>query len=410
MDKSLYVDDIDGARTFIKDKMLPTGRHVDPLQPTYQLPSFNMFHDNETKFLRNTLDVSDIDGATPKVPKKYAPRETMPNDIEGAQACWRPRHRRARLEAPPADIMDVSDVIASRKPLQVTTRRTNPIAPEYTIYGSTINDDPKYTKPKPLPEQIHNGHLLATADINTASRHWQPHMRREFRNLTSTQDIEGAQADTVIHSIVTKRETNPLQPTYQGLDKRTLLEPPVLPLMPPSIITRPTIKPSKDTGGPAPIPSSSRAHSAAPETAPEPVSYSARLDAEASVSARREDLEPAPFTDFVAPVQISSASPSNANLALDLSRAAAGSDLMATDPGARGAPHSGKGAAPPSGGARSGERKSSRAYDQYDPKPAPVSGGARSGRASGRSTGRASARERQAAAEREEEIRSVRDL
>jgi hypothetical protein len=247
MDKSLYVDDIDGARTFIKDKMLRTGRHVDPLQPSYDLPSFMSFDHRPQNFLRNTLDVSDVDGAQPKIPKKFAPRDSMPNDIEGAQACWRPRHRRARLEAPPVDTMNVADITAKVKPIDKTMRRTNPIDPGYKIYGMDIVDNPKYTKPKSFPKQIMSGHLLRTDDINTASKHFQPHMRREFRNLTSTADIVGAQADTVVHSIQTKRETNPLAPTYQALDQNELLEPPILPLMPSNIITRPTIRPNKET-------------------------------------------------------------------------------------------------------------------------------------------------------------------
>ena len=67
MDTALYVDDIDGARTFIKDKMLRTGRHVDPLAPRYQLPGYEMFPHDVPKFTRDTLDVSDVDGAMSKV-------------------------------------------------------------------------------------------------------------------------------------------------------------------------------------------------------------------------------------------------------------------------------------------------------------------------------------------------------
>jgi hypothetical protein len=342
----------------------------------------------------------------------------MPNDIEGSQACWRPRHRRARLEAPPGDIMRTADITATSKPLDITTRRTNPIAPEYKIYGDYIHDDPKFTKPKHLPAQIFSGHLLKTQDVNDSSKSWKPHMRRDFRNLTSTADIEGAQADTVIHSIVTKRETNPLLPTYQALDRDQLLIPPVIGLMPADSVTRPTINPTKDAG--PPMPSSSRPPypMSNNEAAPGPVSYSARVDNNASAprsgaqSARNDDLDPVPFTDFVAPVQTHQAPPSSVGN-LDLSRTASGSALLAADPSARGGSLSAKSAsAPKSGRGVSGGRKSTRAYDQYDPKPAPVSGGARSGRAplTGRSGEALSSRARQSARERDEEIRSVREL
>ena len=244
-DRSLYVDDIDGARTFIKDKMLRTGRHVNPLVPKYSLPSYTNYDHEPSKFLRNTLDVSDIDGAAPKIPRKFEPRVTMQaDDIEGAQANWRPRHRRARLEAPPTDNMYIADITAKVKPFDLTNRRTNVLDPVYSIYGNTIKDD-SYTKPKPLPKQVFNGHLLETADINTASKFFQPHMRREVKNITSCSDIEGAQADTLIKSIVTKRETNPLVPIYQALDKNQLLEPCIQPLLPAGYISKPTLKISK---------------------------------------------------------------------------------------------------------------------------------------------------------------------
>lgn len=248
-DNSLYVDDIDGARTFIKDKMLRTGRHVNPLVPVYSLPSYQTYSHEHPKFLRNTLDVSDIDGAAPKIPRKFEPRVTMQaDDIEGAQANWRPRHRRARLEAPPMDNMYIADITAKSKPFEVTNRRTNVMDPEYQIYGNTIKDD-RHTKPKPLPKQVFNGHLLQTADINTASKFFQPHMRREVKNITSCSDIEGAQADTLIKSIVTKRETNPLMPVYQALDKNQLLEPCIQPLLPSQYIQKPTLKVKSGNSG-----------------------------------------------------------------------------------------------------------------------------------------------------------------
>ena len=106
--------------------------------------------------------------------------------------------------------MYIADITAKVKPFDLTNRRTNVLDPVYSIYGNTIKDD-SYTKPKPLPKQVFNGHLLETADINTASKFFQPHMRREVKNITSCSDIEGAQADTLIESIVTKRETHPLQ-------------------------------------------------------------------------------------------------------------------------------------------------------------------------------------------------------
>lgn len=65
--------------------------------------------------------------------------------------------------------------------------------------------------------------------------------RREIRNINFIQDIEGAQADTLKHTIVTKRRINPLYPVYQSLDDGEPLEPLVKPLLPPAIIKKPTL-------------------------------------------------------------------------------------------------------------------------------------------------------------------------
>ena len=49
-------------------------------------------------------------------------------------------------------------------------------------------------------------------------------------------------ADTLKHTITTKRETHPLQPVYQDLDSGAPLAPIVAPLLPASIITRPSVR------------------------------------------------------------------------------------------------------------------------------------------------------------------------
>ena len=208
-DYSLYVDDIDGARHFIKDRMLTTKRHTDPVNPVYQLPSYEKPAPYQTPFVRDSFNVSDIDGAKPKHPKEFEPRETFRNDIVGAQANWRPRHERARLEASPHDIMNKYKDISDRKlrPYEVSQRRTNLCDPKYEIYGMEIADDPKYSKPKPLKGFIPNGTFsLSTHDIPGATCKYAPQNmrpRREYRNLTSTADIEGAQAGESVNIFLT---------------------------------------------------------------------------------------------------------------------------------------------------------------------------------------------------------------
>lgn len=85
-DNSLYIDDIEGTRHSIKDRMMRTNRHVNPLVPQYPLPSYVPAEDPPVKFIKDPLDHSDIDGSFPKPKKVFAPRDTMNiDDIQGSK-------------------------------------------------------------------------------------------------------------------------------------------------------------------------------------------------------------------------------------------------------------------------------------------------------------------------------------
>jgi hypothetical protein len=90
---SLKVDDIDGAQAKIRDKMLLTKRSINPMEPNYKLPSCTPAAHEEPRFLRNTLNIDDIEKARPTIPRVYDMRDPISvHDIVGAQANWRPRH------------------------------------------------------------------------------------------------------------------------------------------------------------------------------------------------------------------------------------------------------------------------------------------------------------------------------
>lgn len=92
-DNSLYIDDIDGARPRVTNRILITKRRVNPLQPEYDLPSFETAKPYEPKFIRHTMDFSDIEGTQSKPLLRCAPRDSTNkvDDIVGAQANWRSR-------------------------------------------------------------------------------------------------------------------------------------------------------------------------------------------------------------------------------------------------------------------------------------------------------------------------------
>lgn len=92
-DNSLYIDDIEGTRHTIKDRMMRTNRHVDPLMPQYNLPSYVSSDPPHPKFIKDQMDLSDIEGTAPRVKKVFSTRDNISvTDIEGAQASWRAPH------------------------------------------------------------------------------------------------------------------------------------------------------------------------------------------------------------------------------------------------------------------------------------------------------------------------------
>jgi len=124
-----------------------------------------------------------------------------------------------------------------------TNRHNCPLDPNYSIHGDTVRDNPRYSKPKGLPKYIPDSHLLQTRDIAGAYAGWGASTieRREFKNTNHVKDIDGAQADTIKHSMVTTRCTNPQNKVYVGLDG-DLLIPPVVSLLPPEVVKKPTLR------------------------------------------------------------------------------------------------------------------------------------------------------------------------
>lgn len=237
---TLSVSDIDGASVKIKDKFLQTKRHVDPLQPNYQLPSYTLSRPPEPKFLKDSMNVDDIEGTKPAVKSVFQPRDTLNvDDIEGSKAGWKPRHR----------ILETRDIMATGDAKKIkfqdrTTRISNSLSPSYSLHGIEIKDSPR-SRPRKLKGQIKDSHLLKTSDIEGAqagyiSQHQLSvplESRREFRNTNFIGDIDGSSADSVKHSITTKRELNPLQPIYPSLDGHgEVLKGCVEPLVPPDCI------------------------------------------------------------------------------------------------------------------------------------------------------------------------------
>lgn len=214
-DNSLYIDDIEGTRKLIKDRMMRTNRHVDPLEPHYNLPSYATNEAPDSRFLRDAIDVSDIEGTRPKPKKEFSTRDIMGiADIEGSKPGLKQTARLNSIRT--KNILDVEDICARNRYVDRTSRVSDPCAPSYLVNGMEIADGPG-AKPRPQPKQLSN-FLLMTKDISGAeagSRYTSSFERTEVRNTNNISDIAGAHADSIKHSIVSTRQTNPLQPVYQ---------------------------------------------------------------------------------------------------------------------------------------------------------------------------------------------------
>lgn len=240
-DNSLYIDDIEGTRHTIKDRMMRTNRHVNPLEPQYKLPTYEAATFENPKFLKDSMRLDDIHRPEERT---YATRDIMNiNDIVGAQANWKPRHREARLLAPPHDIMEVQDIAAKTSWMDKTSRCSDVLNPVYNIHGMEYKDS-KYMRPTKPRDLMQDTALLKTKDIPGATQGYRASLfpRREYRNTNFIGDIKGSNADSIKKGITTIREVHPLTPVYQSLDPGELLLPLIPPLIPPEMVKVPTIK------------------------------------------------------------------------------------------------------------------------------------------------------------------------
>ena len=217
-----------------------TSRHCDPLNPVYPLPSAGVkFPPEVPKFLRNTLDIRDIPGATAKENKiNYCETDHNYMDV----------YRRNRDDDILLDhkklykgnknklynSLDFRDVY---KIPPFSNRHTNPLEPKYRydykmteinngknkadslVYGEIDGNRPvvfsKYNN-------VRYGKGMKTNDIegaqpNTTSSYSKFQNKHKHPLKYSAEDIVGAHHDTLLKSIITKRNTNPLDPKYQFL-------------------------------------------------------------------------------------------------------------------------------------------------------------------------------------------------
>ncbi|CAD8168322.1 unnamed protein product [Paramecium octaurelia] len=219
-DNQLMVDDIKGTRPQIC-KFQTNRSPINPLEPTYKIPSFEQAEPYQPKFLRDSYNITDIEGAQPSIINPRLKKQPIPlRDIEGSHS------KQLHVQKDGINQFEVKDINTDM--LHKYIRNTNPIEP---VYSHRDEDGKKIeigfvegSKTKQLhPITINKcaSSTLTTQDIvgAQAGSHSQHFLRssdrKDYRQINNIQDIEGVQAGSLKKGIVSKRYTNPLMPAYQ---------------------------------------------------------------------------------------------------------------------------------------------------------------------------------------------------
>jgi len=154
-----YVEDIDGTKSKPLTILNKSNRITNPLNPNYSLPSFDKKEDYTPKFIRDTLNVKDINDK--KEVKELSTRENLRiDDIEGAT-----RKNKLLFTTKNRDTKDTSNIGHKHK----IVKDLNPLNPIYKLRDESNKIiDYGYiegSKSKKKSQHIIDNHVLKTDDI-----------------------------------------------------------------------------------------------------------------------------------------------------------------------------------------------------------------------------------------------------
>jgi hypothetical protein len=212
---NLKTSDIEKAQSSLGH--FKSTRMTNPLNPIYKLPSFEVRPITPPKFVRDSIQVSDISGAKPEKYFKYASRDNINvRDIEGA----RPEPEKILVKP---NLMDPKDINGETFKSKRNPDPLNPSYPHRDQDGNlgNIGEIPG-ARSKPIIDNSRNPHKrhLENHDIEgsrpgtVGMRVFATRERNYVKPLVENSDIEGSKPGTHKKGIVTKRITNPLNPQY----------------------------------------------------------------------------------------------------------------------------------------------------------------------------------------------------
>ena len=197
-------------------------RHLNPLEPKYNLAKCPECPPYEPKFIRDNIDVKDIEGAKPKkIISHKQLRNSLKNDDVKDSWPKKPYIRKTKYE-----FMDYRDVTNTEFQ---SNRNSNPLNPFYTmnfVDGSKIKFGP-IEKNRPLvgSQYLYKVPLNLKVDDIEGSNIGSKNKYKKFNSNNfyyNVNDIKGAQTGTLLKGMFTKRRTNPLWPKYKYLGEEEL--------------------------------------------------------------------------------------------------------------------------------------------------------------------------------------------
>jgi hypothetical protein len=183
------------------------------LEPKYNLAKYEEIVPTIPRYIRDNINIDDIDGAHPKKYFQWKTRsDFIHEEIKGSKP-KKPRVRKADY-----DSFNYSDVTNFKF---VSKRNLNPLDPEYVVdygkgerylHGKIEGSKPVTFPPIKYPDPCN----LKTEDVPGA----QIGSKNKYNKFTSMNhnlllsDIENAQSGSLKKGIKTDRQTNPLDPLY----------------------------------------------------------------------------------------------------------------------------------------------------------------------------------------------------
>ena len=197
-------------------------RHLDPLEPKYNLPTSPEYPPYKPRFIRDSMKVDDIQGAKPrKIVSQNLLRESLKNNDVKDSWPRKPYVRKSKYE-----FMNYRDVTHSEFK---TKRSTNPLEPNYRMKfldGSQIKFGPiEGNKPMVGSQYMYKVPLNLKIDDIAGSNPGSKNKYKKFMGTNSCYDISdivGTKTGTLLKGISTKRHTNPLRPKYKYLGEEEL--------------------------------------------------------------------------------------------------------------------------------------------------------------------------------------------